>query len=91
MGFPWGSEIFHAPPSAGRAAWPRGADLQRRNTDGRNVLDLVSRRGAPPSMRRQLEDLLRTTGQTQLRSSAQCRDDVDDVAVTMALMMWQSL
>ena len=71
--------------------WPRGADLGLRNVDGRNVLDLVSRPGAPQSIRHLLEDALRTRGQAYLTSTARCGDDVDDVAVAMTLMMWQSL
>ena len=80
-----------AAPSVYRSMWPRGAELGQRNVDGRNVLDLVSRPGAPQSMRHLLEDALRTRGQAHLTSTARCGDDVDDVAAAMTLMMWQSL
>ena len=56
----------------------QGADLKLENIDGRTVLDLVSQRGAPQSIRRVLEDHMQLRGRSDLTSSAARRSHISD-------------
>ena len=75
--------IMHCVGTASSAACVRllleaEADLELKNVDNRSALDLVSKTGAPQSLRRLLEDATRRKGDWSLDSTAQRRVGVSD-------------